>query len=100
MLREALKRLIEDATLAIVISVDNERSAIECVTKLAPTAIVIDRTDIGVESLGYLLQHQDQMVKIVVLDSRDNKLTVYCRQEEQLATCQNLIKAIGGNYYG
>ena len=96
-LRQALKSLIEEAVSATVITAPNERSAARLVAELAPTTIIIGRPDTGAEGLGYLFQHQDQVVKVVLLGWSDDKLAVYCRQAVQPATQRNLMEAISEN---
>ena len=95
---EVLKSFIEEGGSGTVITASNERSAARLVAELAPTTIVIDRPDIGAEGLGYLFQHQEQVVKVVVLGWSDDKLAVYCRQAVQPATQRNLMEAISENY--
>ena len=91
-LRNALKRIIEEAGWTAVITASNERSAAHLVAEIAPTTIVIDHPDIGVEHLGYLFQHQDQAVNIVVIGWNDNRMVVYSRSAVHTATLGNLIE--------
>ena len=96
-LREALKQAIEEWGWTTVITAPDEHTAARLVAELAPTTIVIDRPDIGVEGLGYLFQYQEQVVKVIVIGWSDDKIAVYSRQAVQTATWQNLIEVMSGN---
>ena len=96
MFREGLKRLIEEAGLATVITAPDEESAESLAVEVAPDIVVIDRPDTRVDDLTYFSLGQDKPAKVVVLGWNDDKLAVYSCRLVLTATLQNLIKAISG----
>lgn len=94
MLREGLKRLIEETGTVKVITAPDKKSAEHLLAKFVPAVVIIDHPDIQATDWMYFLQQLDQPSKIILLGWNDDKLAVYSHRLVLESTVQNLIKQI------
>lgn len=93
LVRAGLKLISEEVGIGNVHTASDDAEAALVLHEIVPSIIVLDRADTIVTELG-LLQYLDYPVKVIVIGRRDDKITVYSRQEVGPATLDNLIALI------
>lgn len=94
LLREGLKRFVEEMGQIIAITAPDEESAKSCCAGITPDVVIIDRPHVGVYEPVYFLQQLDRPIKVVLAGWDDDMLAVCSRERLLPATLQNLASVI------
>ena len=94
LLREGLKRLIEERGLATVVVAPDDETALSVITEADPDLIVTECPNIKPSEALYFGNSEDKPTKVIVLGWDDDKLAVYSRERVLPATMQHFIGVV------
>jgi DNA-binding NarL/FixJ family response regulator len=94
LLRDGLKRLIEDTGAATVIMAPDQESVPPRLRRASVDAVVLEKPNIELDDQACSLLQLYQPAKVILLGWNDDRLAVYSRRLSLPATVKNLIGAI------
>lgn len=94
LIREELKKLIEDETHAVVTTIPNLQNIADLLDCTESTSIVIGQSETSMDRLDYILEIATKVAKIVVLDANENKMSIFEYHQLESPTAEQLIKVI------
>ena len=97
LLCEGLKKIIEEAMPAVLVTISGERGVKHIITEFAPGIILVDRASSEATSLDHLFGQVEYPVKVIVIGFKDNQIHVYSQGKRLQASLENLIIALSEN---
>jgi hypothetical protein len=97
LLCEGLKKIIEEAMPAALVTISGERGVKHIITEFAPGIMLIDRPSAEATNLDHLLGQVEYPVKVIVIGFNDDQIVVYSQVRRQTASFENLITALSEN---
>jgi hypothetical protein len=97
LLCEGLKKIIEEAMPAALVTISGERGVKHIITEFAPGIILIDRPSAEATSLDHIFGQVEYPVKVIVIGFNDDQILVYSQGRRQAASFENLIMALSEN---
>ena len=97
LLCEGLKKIIEEAMPAALVTISSEKGVKHIITEFAPGIILVDRTSTEATSLDHLFGQVEYPVKVIVIGFKDDQIHVYSQGKRLQASLENLITALSEN---